>query len=294
MRLYTLLSPSLPPFPRPPRPPAPSHQNTKPNSTSPNPRQIFLHQPNRHFARALSITETQIRLAQYDRGGASITPFHNIHTEPAVFVRLILGLASPDEGVLGLDTSVQWVIDEETGRKVSGTIQVDECTDETIEGPPTAVYYDLDMSKPPVIRPTIRGRGTVCWHATHPTTCEAVLIKDAWRAEGRTSEVEHLRTALGIPGVVRMLAYQDFSAETQAYHPHASSASESKDTVTKLEECTNTKLENRIKLRLVLKKYGESIWYFRTRLELFCAVLDALVGTSFFLSFPFLSLSALP
>ena len=226
-------------------------------------RQIFFQQPNRHFARSLAISEKECRLAHYDRSGAYVTPLYNIHKEKELFVRLILGLASPNEEVLGLDTSVQWVIDETTGRKVSGTVDVDEWDEGRKSS--TKVTYDLDMEERPLLRPTIRGRGTVGWHATHPGTKEAVLIKDAWRSGKRTSEVEHLRMALGIPGIVEMLAYQDYCAETRNYRPTSFEAED---------------FENRIKLRVVLKKYGTSLWHFKTRLDLLRALRDAIVGTS--------------
>ncbi|TEB22105.1 hypothetical protein FA13DRAFT_1741292 [Coprinellus micaceus] len=160
------------------------------------------------------MSEKEVRLTHYDRSGAYVTPLS--------FVRLILGLVSPSEEVLGLDTSVQWVLDETTGRKVSGTAR---------RMYQRKVTYDLDMNEPPIVRPAIRGHGI------------AVLIKDSWRAGGRVSEVDPLRTARGIPGVVEMLAYQDYCAEARA-----------EDFV------------NRVKLRVVLMRCGNSIWYFKDTL----------------------------
>lgn len=222
---------------------------------------MFLHQPNRLFSRSLMITEKHARLVHFDRSGVYVTPLFGIHKDRELLIRLILGLASPDETVLGLDTSVQWVIDEATGRKVSGTVTVEEYNDETETS--TAHTYDLNMEEAPVVRPGIRGRGTTGWHATDPVTKESVLIKDAWRTDKRASEVEHLRTAIGIPGVVQMLAYQDFCAQTRDYRPpgHKSKG-----------------FYNRIKLRVVMKKYGTSIWHFKTRLELLHALRDVLSG----------------
>lgn len=192
-----------------------------------------------------------------------VSPLIDINKEKETFIRLIIGVSSPDENTLGLDTSVQWVIDDVTGRKVSGTVKVDEQDPEN--GTSTVVTYDLDMEEPPLIRPSIRGRGTVGWHATHPVTHEPVLIKDTWRMDTRTSEVEHLRAALGLPGVVEMLSYQDFCAQTSHYRPP---------------KWTPPGFHNRIKLRVVMKKYGVSIWYFKSRLELLRSFLDAFVGMS--------------
>jgi hypothetical protein len=189
------------------------------------------------------------------------SPLIDINKEKETFIRLILGVSSPDEKILGLDTSVQWVIDDVTGRKVSGTVKVDEKDPE--KGTSTVVTYDLDMEEPPLIRPSIRGRGTVGWHVTHAVTHEPMFIRDAWRIDTRTSEVEHLGAALGHPGVVEMLSYQDFCTQTNKYRPPM---------------WTPLGFHNRIKLRVVMKKYGISIWYFKSRLELLRSFLDAFVG----------------
>lgn len=215
------------------------------------------------------VTENHVRLFHYDRSGVYVSPLINTHKEKETFVRLILGMSSPAEKTLGLDTSVQWVIDE-TGKKVSGTVKVDECDPE--KGTSTTVTYDLNMEEPPLIRPSIRGRGTVGWHATHPITHEPVLIKDTWRTDTRVSEVDHLRTALGLPGVVEMVAYQDFCAQTSDYRPP---------------KWTPPGFCNRIGLRVIMRKYGTSIWYFESRLDFLRSFLDAFSGMSLITSSPF-------
>ena len=195
------------------------------------------------------------RLAHQDRSGIYVTPLFDIHKDASLFVQFIVGLMSPNEETLGLDTSVQWTIDEASGKKVSGTITLEEAGDQA--GTSTAKTHDLDMDEAPFVRPGIRGRGTVIWHAIHLATNHAVLIKDSWRTEGRTSEAEHLRTARGIPGIVETVAYQDNCAKTSEYRPEPFEAED---------------FANRVKLRIVLKGYGRSIWHFKTRFGLLCAL----------------------
>ncbi|KAJ3549037.1 hypothetical protein NMY22_g1036 [Coprinellus aureogranulatus] len=224
-------------------------------------RQIMAQQPNRNFARSLTVTEKHFRLFHYDRSGTYTTPIFDTHKHPQLFIRYVLGIASSNEEVLGLDTSLQWQIDEKTGRKVSGTISLEEYDDQTRI--PRTVTYDLDMTQPPYVRSSICGRGTVGWHAIDPATKTPVFIKDAWHRDTRdSSEANFLKAAKGFPGVVEMLAYQDFCAQTSEYHPQIQ------------EEGTS----NRIKLRIVTKKYGPPIWYFRSRLQLLQAFRDALAG----------------
>jgi hypothetical protein len=107
------------------------------------------------------MTEKVFRLVHYDRSGVYVTPLFDIHKDASLLVQFVIGLTSPNEGDLGLDTSVQWTIDAVSGRKVSGTIQLEEHEPEDVAASQRLMIYDLDMSEPPFVRPGIRGRGTV-------------------------------------------------------------------------------------------------------------------------------------
>lgn len=207
------------------------------------------------------VTQERFRLVHYDRSGTYVTPLFNIHSDKEVFIRFVLGLGSPEEERLGLDTSVQWTIDQTTGKKVAGTIKVRQ-QDEAAKDP-KVVTYNLNMDEPPFVRPGIRGRGTTAWRATDPTTGEEVIIKDAWRTSARCGECEYLVAARGIPGVVQLQGYEDCCAETLNYRPPGFEAGH---------------FQNRIKLRIVLKRYGPCITQFRSRLMLFRALRDAIIG----------------
>lgn len=232
-------------------------------------RQILIHQPNRNFVRALVISEKFVRLVHVDRDGTYVTPKFDIHdkTEDGgayTFVRWVLGLCSFDEKDLGLDTSIQWTTDD-AGKKSEGTIVVNEHSEET--GTTRPVTYDLNMNEPPLVRHSIRGRGTTIWNAIHPETGEAVIIKDSWRAGTRVAEGEYIREANknGVKGVPQMLAFEDDREQTIDYRP---------------QDFQHSTFLNRKKSRLVVEKSGSSIWYFRTRLQLLRAILAAIRGTS--------------
>ncbi|KAF5340940.1 hypothetical protein D9611_006016 [Ephemerocybe angulata] len=219
-------------------------------------QQIFALQPNRTFFRSLIVTEKRVRLAHYDRGGMYLTPFINYHSNPTTLILFVLGLTSHDEANLGLDTSVQWMLDPDTGRKVTGTLQAPNVRGEM-------VVYSLNVEKPPFVRPSIVGRGTTCWHATDPETGKGVVIKDTWRTTERTSESEFLVDARGIPGVVQIISHQDNCAATTDFRP------------------INFKAEgyqNRIKSRVVLEECAEPIWKFTSRHQVISALRDAIAA----------------
>ncbi|KAJ3549030.1 hypothetical protein NMY22_g1028 [Coprinellus aureogranulatus] len=124
-------------------------------------------------------------------------------------------------------------------------------------------YVEVEVVPRLVVRPGIRGRGTIAWHATHPATGQAVVIKDAWRNSTRPGEAEFLRAAKGISGVVQLVGYEDRCAETISYRHTDFKASH---------------FHNRIKLRVVLKRYGPCVSQFPSRLALFIALRDAFIG----------------
>lgn len=201
-----------------------------------------------------------MRLIHYDRAGTYITPFVNYHDKPHTFVRLILGLTSTDENILGLDTSIQWKIDEVSGRKISGSVA-------SLDGQKQSVHYTMTRTSPSFLSHSIRGRGTTCWSVTHPDGGKRLLIKDAWHSETRNSECACLDTAKDLQGVVKMVSYQDDLAHTDDFRPAS---------YVGLRD-----YRNRSKLRIVMEAYGESISQFKTRYQLVAALKDAIGGMSF-------------
>ncbi|KAJ3502214.1 hypothetical protein NMY22_g18664 [Coprinellus aureogranulatus] len=131
---------------------------------------IFALQPNRIYVRSLVLTQTHARLIHIDRAGTQVTPLLDIHHDPATFIRLIIGLASVDEQILGLDDSIQWTI----------------------------TYPIIEYI--PVPRETVRGRGTACWRVRDPDTDEELVVKDSWRPDNRPPEHEFLELVKSVPG----------------------------------------------------------------------------------------------
>ncbi|KAF6760728.1 hypothetical protein DFP72DRAFT_1091935 [Ephemerocybe angulata] len=217
-------------------------------------RQIFISQPNRKFCRSLIITETHVRLLHYDRSGAFTTDFVNYHDEPYTFVRLVLGLSSLDEENIGLDTSIQWTVDA-NGRKVAGTITaIDDQTKAT-------TVYDLIMEEPPLIRHAIIGTGMICWHALDKDK-QRFIIKDYWRATGRTPESEFLKRVTKVKGTLAKVdSFAAKRAKTKDYRPKNF---ESKD------------FFNRTLSRMALAVPGRSLVHFTSQKQAIRAIRDAI------------------
>ncbi|KAF6760846.1 hypothetical protein DFP72DRAFT_1062585 [Ephemerocybe angulata] len=78
-------------------------------------------------------SETRVRLVHCDHSGGYKTTWLNIHDDPHTFIRLVLGLSSPRESVLGLDTSVQWTV--KNGIRTSGTIATLDASGKKIKYP---------------------------------------------------------------------------------------------------------------------------------------------------------------
>jgi hypothetical protein len=171
---------------------------------------------------------------------------------------LILGLSSPDESDIGLDSSIQWAI--ENGRKVGGTLR-----SRGADG--TELVYPLSKVAPFFFRGIIRGRSTICWSACHPVTGEHLVVKDSWKSEDVVSEHLYLQDAVGTPGVVQMVSCEPGRDETRNLRCFVNTLPPG--------------FHNRVETRVILKAYGKSLENFTSAMQLLCALRDAVAGTSF-------------
>lgn len=184
----------------------------------------------------------------------------DLNKDARTFVRLVIGLSTTKEEELGLDTSIHWTTNTITGIKESGTV-------EALDKYGKLVPYKLDIKQPPFIRTTVRGRGTTCWFAFHPETQEKVIIKDCWREAKRRPESEYLEAAFLIPGVVKLISWDDDRAQTKdiKYRPAGMAA-----------VCVD--FRNYIKSRTVLRASGKALHEFQTRHEVIAAFRDIVCG----------------
>ncbi|RXW15763.1 hypothetical protein EST38_g10095 [Candolleomyces aberdarensis] len=198
-------------------------------------RQLFIHQPNRR--------------------GVQYTQLLNFHENPHTFVRVVLGLSSPEESDIGLDDSIQWTTRD--GRKVSGTLRTRGANNQDIT-------YRLAAIQPFFFNGNIRGRSTVCWSVRDPTTDEELVVKDSWRSEERLSEHIFLHDAVGVPGVVQMVNCEPDRCDTRSMRGFG--------------DALPANFRNRIETRIVMKAYGKSIKKYTSAKQLICALRDAIAG----------------
>lgn len=174
-----------------------------------------------------------------------------------MFIRLVLGLSSPDEAVLGLDTAVQWTIRD--GRKVAGTIVVTNA-----DGMQTP--YKLCELEPVFRRYDIRGRGTTGWSAMDPEG-RCVFIKDCWRTDDGFPEYEVLKETIGVQAAAQMRDFESREVTTMELRGHGA------------RKWSSDAFKNRISTRIVMDVYGESILFFKSQKQLVAAIRDAIAGT---------------
>ncbi|TEB22114.1 hypothetical protein FA13DRAFT_1573725, partial [Coprinellus micaceus] len=200
----------------------------------------------RLYVRSILLTEKHARLVHFDRAGIHTTPPINIHQNPATLVRLILGISSTNERLLGLDDSVHWEIRNPHTTDMNGV---------------TKAYPIVER-----LRYSICGRGTTCWRVQDPNTSEVFVVKDSWRPEDRLAEYEFLEHAQNIPGVAHMISYEQGRCETKYFR------------------CSTTtgQYYNRVATRIVLKSYGRSIVSFTNILQVICAIRGAIADKYYY------------
>ena len=207
------------------------------------------------FVRSMVLTESHARLVHFDRAGAEITPPFDIHQHPATLIRLVAGLCSPDERVLGFDTSIQWTIVDL--KKTKGTLTTTDPNGDM------KTYPILEQMRTP--RRDIRGRATTCWHVQDPDTLEELVAKDSWRVDDLRGEYEILELVRDIPGVVHMVSYETGRGETKDFRCPSTSGD----------------FQNRIATRVTMRAYGRSVEHFKSVVQLLSAIRDAIAGTYF-------------
>ncbi|TEB25623.1 hypothetical protein FA13DRAFT_1796322 [Coprinellus micaceus] len=215
-------------------------------------RIIFAKQPNRLYVRSLVVSESYARLVHFDRSGAQISPPFNIHNYPETLVRLVVGLSSVDECLVGLDDSVRRA--DLAGGTTNGTLK-------TMSPGGEVKPYDIVEELPTNADP-FRGRATSCWRVKDPETAEEYVVKDSWQTEDVVPERELLKLVKGVPGVVQMVSDELGRGETKDFR------------------CPSTVLQykNRIASRIMMKLYGKSIVFFKSLLQFLSAIRDAVAA----------------
>ncbi|KAL1729869.1 hypothetical protein EV714DRAFT_273196 [Schizophyllum commune] len=147
---------------------------------------VFHAQETRMYHIGIAFAGDLFQLAYYDRAGCVLSGTHNVHENPGVLIRAVVGLSLFDESYVGKDTSI-------TARDRGAYMTVGGIEYEIVEL--LAAGGD------------ILGKGTVCWRCRRPDSSENYVIKNTWTMLGqsRKTEGEYLRRAARIKGVPNLV-----------------------------------------------------------------------------------------
>ncbi|TRM56464.1 hypothetical protein BD626DRAFT_635813 [Schizophyllum amplum] len=151
-------------------------------------------QDDRDYHVGIAITGQKMFTTYYDRSGCLQSEAIDIHAEPLLFLRVVLGLTLLDKRYLGYDPTIR--VDEHGSRFV------------TVENKEYKIMERLDK------QPGITGLGTVCWLCWPTASADPdvrVVIKSSWidRSRKYTEDVylQHARDN-EISGVPKLVAYE--------------------------------------------------------------------------------------
>lgn len=202
------------------------------------------------------MSEEFCQLLHFDRSGAQYTSPFNIHLKVNTFIRVVLGLSSFDEQVAGLDTAVQWTVED--GRKVSGAMTVTDAAG-------SLSTYTLCDVEPTFRRFDLHGRGTIGWRVKSSEGHE-YFVKDCWGPAGGLAEHVVLAQAAGQGGLVQMVTFE--GREESTAHLRANGD----------ESWSPEHFSNRFFSRVVMEHCGASICEFESQKQLIAAIRDAIAG----------------
>lgn len=213
------------------------------------------------------MSEEFCQLLHFDRSGAQYSTPFNIHAQVKTFIRLILGLSSFDENVVGLDTAVKWTV--EGGRKVAGTIAVTDNSGKRTE-------YAMCDVEPSFRRWGLEGRGTTGWRVLSPQGVE-LFIKECWRPEGGLAEHVVLAKTAEQDGTPRMVAFEAREESTASLRANGN------------ESWSSEPFTGRVFTRIVMEHCGKSVESFESQKHLVSAIRDAVAG-----EYPYVSFCPIP
>ncbi|KAJ7207117.1 hypothetical protein GGX14DRAFT_698273 [Mycena pura] len=231
-------------------------------------REIFIQQPNRLFVYVPLMTQTTLRVIQFDRSGAHASSTFDYHQNPILFIKLVLLFSSLDEELLGYDTSIFW-----RGGYRFMEVVPDEIWDATasywrINEEKKKMEFEILGGAPFFVRKTIRSRGTVCWRVKYGD--EELLVKDYWMADGRTAEWKFLQEVADIKsGIAHMHCFNNERYSTYGLREWKTGP---------ILSTTDHPVAKRMLMRIVLNMYGSTLEKAPSALRLLSAVRDIVCG----------------
>lgn len=241
---------------------------------------LFEHQPNRRFAFGVVISQTSLTCHLFDHSGVLSSPSLKYHTEPSQFCALVSGLASLEDELIGLDTTLYFDKNNRHHVHTKGSLGRGVA-------PKSVTYTAVDTL---FYAPRLVGRGTLCFliHKQHDTR-EIYVVKDTWTSiggpelAGKESEADLLLHAQR-QGVVKGVVQICHSEEVRLKGRNGRLAVDSIWNNRRVYQSESSVVNNgnqRVHTRIVMATYGKTLLKFSTRMELLLALYDAVQGELF-------------
>ncbi|CAA7264864.1 unnamed protein product [Cyclocybe aegerita] len=216
-------------------------------------RECFVSQKNRYYVLCPIITQSHLQLFIFHRSGVHHSRRIDIHKEPTLFVRIILGVCSLDDALVGFDTRVFY---DSQGKRFITAVDDDN----------KPITYALDEFEALFTRRSIKGRGTCCWSAQGRR--HHLLVKDSWHHPSRTPETIFLEALVDLDGVVQMVAYESDGTKISEFPVFDWLSDEEKE----------QNIRDRVFSRVVLRWSGRGLTKFESRMEILTTLRDAIAG----------------
>ncbi|SZF02213.1 unnamed protein product [Blumeria hordei] len=150
--------------------------------------EIFRRQPLRRFVHGFCLFDKEIEFWLIDQTGAFSSGLVSIEDDEQVLVRAISSYLLMSDEELGLDTTI---------RKVDGRSMI------TISSGESGETREIEIDPKPLIRPReLFSNGTACYRSLD----DKLLVKYSWRKICGKSEIDFLKEALPVKGVINLVA----------------------------------------------------------------------------------------
>lgn len=205
---------------------------------------------------SLRITEQDVVLYLFDHGGVLYSSSINIHDNPIDFIRLILGVISPDDTLIGFDKNVFW----KGHQRFIQTTNADR----------NRICYPLTHPEPIYKHKSVKGISTICWKATDPASGMELVVKDMWAPDNGNMEIQLLEVSQGLLGVGQIVSYE--------VGPRISARRILDTDDIKPSNRQKPKFSDQIFTRITLQDGGRPITEFESPEEVLYAFRDAIAG----------------
>lgn len=224
---------------------------------------IFLAQPDRRFVLSVSLRESMMTFAVFNRSGVFMSDVFDVHQEPERFIRIVAGMTFTDRDHIGLDRTM--------------------CLTD-FDGPSEG-YVEVDRKKYKILEilhvdDRIRGKSTVCLKVQRRR--KVYVLKKYWGdARAGMTEVDIMTELEGVEGVSKLVAYEftnSANGMTDKTRVDIDKLLEKQQILSSTASGVLKQMDVRQQIRMVTGPVGQDLLDFRSHAELMNAFILTLNG----------------